>query len=176
MLLVVGLFAAAVGALVVARPPADPPLRVGAPAPGFELSDLEGNAISLEGLRGRVVFVNFWATWCAPCRDEAPSLERLYRELRDERLEIVAVSIDENGARDEVQAFRDRYALSFPILLDPEQRVYSAFQATGVPETFLVDQRGRMTERFVGPRNWTDPRYARAVRRLLALAGVGEEG
>ena len=170
LLIAVGLFATAVAALVVARPPGDPPLRLGAGAPAFELADLGGNAVSLTELRGHVVFVNFWATWCAPCRDEAPSLERLYRDLRGEGLEVVAVSIDDVAAREEVGAFRDEFELSFPILLDPDRRIYGAFQATGVPETFLIDHRGRVAERFVGPRTWTEPRYARAVRRLLGVA------
>ena len=170
LLIAVGLFAAAAAALVVARPPADPPLRLGAEAPAFELADLGGQPLSLVGLRGHVVFVNFWGTWGAPCREEAPSLERLDRELRGEGLEVVAVSIDEAGAREEVEAFRDEFELSFPILLDPDRRIYGAFQATGVPETFLIDHRGRLAERFVGPRSWTEPRYARAVRRLLAVA------
>lgn len=168
LLLVVGLFALAAGALVVARPPADPPLRSGAPAPDFRLDTLDGGRLSLEESRGRVVFVNFWATWCPPCRDEAPGLERLYRDLRGEGFELLAVSIDAPGAREKVDEFRGEFGLSFPILFDPDRRVYEAFQATGVPETFLVDQRGEIVERFVGPRDWEQSRYAAAIRRLLA--------
>ena len=123
LLIAVGLFAAAAAALVVARPPGDPPLRLGAEAPVFELADLGGHSLSLAELRGHVVFVNFWGTWCAPCRDEAPSLERLYRELRGEGLEVVAVSIDDAAAREEVGAFRDEFELSVPILLDPDRRI-----------------------------------------------------
>jgi cytochrome c biogenesis protein CcmG/thiol:disulfide interchange protein DsbE len=172
LLLVVGLFALAAGALVVSRPSVEPPLRAGAAAPAFRLDSLDGGTLALEESRGRVVFVNFWATWCPPCRDEAPGLERLYRELRDEGFDLLAVSIDAPDAREKVEAFRGEFGLSFPILFDPDRRVYEAFQATGVPETFLVNRRGEIVERFVGPRDWEQSRYAAAIRRLLTESGA----
>jgi peroxiredoxin len=161
-------FAAGVALLVALRPPADPPLRAGAPAPGFELPGLSGDAVDLGDLRGRVVFVNFWATWCPPCRKEAPALERLYRNLRAEGFEVLGVSIDDPSARDAIERFREEFGLTFPLLVDPDRSAYRAYQATGVPETFLVDRAGRVVERFVGPRDWDEPRYANAVRALLA--------
>jgi peroxiredoxin len=169
-LLIVGAVVVAVGAFVTYQGSSSLPLRVGAPAPPFSRADLEGREIALETLRGRVVFVNFWATWCPPCRTEAPALERLYQELRQEGFEILALSIDEPGARSEVDSFQREFGLSFPVLLDPGKEAYQAYQATGVPETFMVDPQGRMVERFVGPREWDDPRYARAIRRLLSAA------
>ncbi len=175
-LFVVVLFAVGVGALVMLRPPAEPPLRIGSPAPDFRLPDLAGKEVALSELRGRVVFVNFWATWCPPCREEAPGLERLHGELRDEGLAILAVSIDDVAATDEVRAFRDEFGLSFPILLDPGRRAYDAYQATGVPETFLIDGNGRLSERFIGPRIWEEPRFAKAIRRLLAGSVPAKEG
>lgn len=177
LLAATGAFAIGLALLVWMRPPADPPLRLGAAAPDFELADLSGRITRLSELRGHVVFVNFWATWCPPCRDEAPALETLYGDLREEGFEILAVSIDELAARAAVEQFRDEFRLSFPVLLDPERSAYGDFQATGVPETFLIDRNGRVVERFVGPRDWEQPRYERAVRRLLAvepaLAGRG---
>jgi peroxiredoxin len=161
-------FAAGVGILVALRPPAAGPLRIGSPAPAFALPALAGEPIALGDLRGRVVFVNFWATWCPPCRDEAPALERLYRSLREEGFEVVGVSIDDPSARDAVERFRSEFGLSFPLLFDPDKSAYRSFQATGVPETFLIDREGRIVERFVGPRDWDEPRYANAVRALLA--------
>ena len=161
------LVAAAAGAFVGFRGTSAPPLRVGTPAPNFSLPSLAGADRSLAELRGRVVFVNFWATWCAPCREEAPSLDRLYRSLPRESFEILAVSIDAPGEDPEVSAFGEEYALSFPILLDPEQHTYVAYKASGVPETFVIGTDGRLIERFIGPRDWDQPRYARAVRRLI---------
>lgn len=167
LLVLVALFSLAAFAVVWLREPTAGPLRLSAPAPDFSLEAISGGEISLEQLRGRVVFVNFWATWCPPCRDEAPALERLYKTLRSEGFELVALSIDGPGAREAVGAFRDEFALSFPVLLDPDQSAYRAFGATGVPETFLIDAEGRLHERFVGPRKWDHPRYAQAVRRLI---------
>ncbi len=168
--------AAGAAALVAFWPPAAPPLRVGGLAPDFELDLADGSGrLRSGGLRGRVLFVNFWATWCPPCRDEAPALEQLYRGLAGEGFEIVAISIDEAEARNAVQEFRSEFGLSFPVLVDPDRSAYRAYQATGVPETFLVDREGRVAERFVGPRRWDEARYAEAVRRLLAASAPGAE-
>jgi peroxiredoxin len=162
---------AVASALFVWLRPAPPGvLRVGAPSPELRLPDLDGKPVALAELRGRVVFVNFWGTWCAPCRDEAPALERMYRRLQGEGFEVLAVSIDAPDAADAVRAFRDEFSLSFPILLDADRATYVAFGATGVPETFLVDREGRIWERFVGPRDWDQPRYETAVRALLGAA------
>jgi thiol-disulfide isomerase/thioredoxin len=116
------------------------------------------------------VFVNFWATWCPPCKAEAPSMERLYKELQPEGFEIVAISIDSPDALPQIEAFRQELGLTFPIPLDPEKRAYEAYRVAAVPETFLVDPSGQVLERFVGPQNWDDPRYVRAIRRALEVA------
>jgi peroxiredoxin len=171
-----GAYALVVGALVWLRPSLTPPLRVGSEAPEFQLPVLDDNrprsvgTRALSDLRGRVVFINFWATWCPPCRDESPSLERLYRRLRPRGLEILSVSIDDPGALDAISKFRDEFDLTFPILLDPDRRAYGAYQATGVPETFVVSPQGRVVEQVVGPRDWDQPRYATLVEGLLGGA------
>jgi peroxiredoxin len=164
----VALFAAGVAAFVLTREPSGPSLRSGTLAPAFSLPVAGGAELTLASLRGRVVFVNFWATWCAPCRQEAPSLERLYRSLRDEGFEVLAISIDAPADDAAVEAFTREFELTFPIPRDTAKRVYDAYRASGVPETFLVDRQGRVLERFVGPQDWDDPRYARAIRRALA--------
>lgn len=170
---VFGLF---VAVIALVRPTAPLPLRVGSPAPAFDLPELRvtsgspRSSRSLEDLRGRVVFVNFWATWCPPCRDEAPSLERLYRRYAPSGLEVLAVSIDEPAALEAVQTFVKELDLTVPVLLDPERDTYRRYQATGVPETFVVGPDGRVVERLVGPREWDDPRYAALVERLLGVA------
>jgi peroxiredoxin len=166
--LAAGGFAVVVGLWVALSSGSDHPLHPGMPAPEFELPDLQGGSVSLAEQRGNVVFINFWGTWCAPCREEAPALERLYREMGERGFQVLAISIDGAEGRSLVEAFRDEFDLSFPILLDPERRAYSAYQATGVPETFLVAADGTLSERFVGPRAWDEPRYARAVERLLS--------
>jgi peroxiredoxin len=164
----VAIFAAGVGAFAVIRDPSGPSLRRGSAAPEFSLPVSGGANITLSSLRSRVLFVNFWATWCAPCRKEAPSLERLYQTLRGEGFEVLAISIDTEQDEAAVEAFTREFGLTFPIPRDPQKRVYGEYQVSGVPETFLVDRNGQVLERFVGPQNWDDPRYARAIRRTLA--------
>jgi peroxiredoxin len=169
---VAGLFAVGAGVLVSLRGAPEPPLRAGAAAPEFTLPRLDGSPISLSSLRSQVVFVNFWATWCAPCRDEAPSLQRLQEGLRAEGFHVIAVSIDAASAEAEVRAFREQYGLDFPILLDSDRSIYSAYGASGVPETFLIDRNGQIVEHFVGPRDWDEPRYSAAIRRVLAQESI----
>jgi peroxiredoxin len=171
LLIVAALFAVGVGAYVVLRPPPAPALRTGALAPDFSLPvQGSGAQVTLSSLRGKVVFVNFWATWCTPCRSEAPGLASLYKELRGDGFEILAISIDDASAGAAIEQFRRDFSLEFPIPLDPSKRVYGEYQVFGVPETFLVDPSGKVVEHFIGPQNWEDPRYSRAIRRALAAA------
>jgi len=144
-----------------------PPLERGRPAPPFELAGLDGSRrLGLADLRGRVVLLNFWATWCKPCEDEMPAMERLYRALRGTEFELVAISVDTDA--EAVTRFRDRLGLSFPILLDPRSEVSRSYQTTGYPESFLIDRAGNLASgRFVGPRAWDDLEYQALVRRVL---------
>jgi cytochrome c biogenesis protein CcmG, thiol:disulfide interchange protein DsbE len=144
-----------------------PPLERGRAAPPFELADLDGSRrLKLADLRGRVVLLNFWATWCKPCEDEMPAMQRLYRTLGGSGFELVAISVDTDA--EAVARFRDRLGLSFPILLDPGSEVSRAYQTTGYPESFLIDRAGNLASaRFVGPRAWDDPEYQALVRRVL---------
>ena len=164
----------ALGAILILLSSKPIPVAVdtGSRAPSFVLARLgEDPPLSLDSLEGRVVLVNFWATWCKPCEDEMPSMDRLYRGLRRERFELVAISVDED--RSVVEDFRDRHTLSFPILLDPERAVANAYQTYRFPESFLIDARGRVVERYVGPREWDAPEYAARIDRLLAAESGG---
>jgi peroxiredoxin len=163
----VAALAATAALLVVAsleRAPA--PLAEGLDAPPLELPRLgDGALVELEALRGKAVLVNFWATWCKPCEDEMPAMERLYGALRADGFELLAVSVDVGD--DEVSAFRDRLALSFPILRDPDRRAASRWQSLRFPESWLVGPDGRIAARFIGPRDWDAPEYADRIRALL---------
>ena len=144
-----------------------PPLEAGRSAPGFSLPRLGGGApVALESLRGKVVLLNFWATWCKPCEDEMPAMERLYQSLRGQDFELIAVSVDVGDA--EVEAFRDRLGLSFPILRDPDRAVANRYQSPRFPESWLVGRDGTLVARFIGPREWDAPEYAGRVRELVA--------
>ena len=106
---------------LLTRPPTsldDPTPRVGQPLPDFTLPDLQGNKVQLSALRGKVVFINIWATWCPPCVEEMPTMQRLYDRLHDRGLEVLAISIDALGAQ-VVKPFMQQYRLTFPALLDP---------------------------------------------------------
>ena len=142
------------------------PVGRGSPAPEFTLDRLAGGApVSLSDLRGRVVLVNFWATWCKPCEDEMPAMERLYRALQAEGFELLAISVDRDP--DEVSRFRERLGVSFPILLDPEQRVARAYLTFRFPESVLIAPDGAVVERYIGAKEWDAEAYVERIRRLL---------
>ena len=148
-----------------------PPVVRGVMAPPFELPRLDSldsakvSELALSSLSGRVVLLNFWATWCEPCEREMPAMERLYQALPREEFELLAVAIDDNDS--DVRAFLERYRLSFPILLDQDNAVYGAYQTMGVPESLLVDREGRIVERYVGPRQWDAAEYVDRIRALI---------
>jgi peroxiredoxin len=142
-------------------------LRAGAEAPGFRLPSLGGGEVDLASHRGKVVVLNFWATWCPPCVAEMPSLERLHRALSPEGLSVVTVSTDED--REDLRAFVSQRGLTLPVLLDPGGRVAAgAYRTTGYPETFLLDREGRILRHVVGPAEWDSPEMLADLRRALA--------
>jgi cytochrome c biogenesis protein CcmG, thiol:disulfide interchange protein DsbE len=122
----------------------------GLPVPAFAGVDLEGNAVALSELRGEVVLLNIWATWCYPCRREMPALEELHRDWGDEGLRVVAISIDAASASRDVRDFVDEYGLTFDVVHDGAQNVTRAFSTIGVPETFLIGADGRLVKRWMG--------------------------
>jgi thiol-disulfide isomerase/thioredoxin len=159
------ILAAALGLIWVGDSRVPAPVGRGGSAPDFDLPLLSGNErFVLSEKRGRVVLVNFWATWCKPCEEEMPSMERLYRELAPAGFEMVAVSVDQDPA--DVEKFRERVGVTFPIALDPSQEVSALYQTQGFPESLLVDQEGRILERYVGPREWSI--YAPRIRSLIS--------
>ncbi len=141
-------------------------IHLGAPAPNFRLWDLNGHPVSLADKRGRVVLVNFWATWCGPCRVEMPAMEQLYREFNRQGFEILAVSTDPQGAA-VTRPFRDSLALTFPILHDSDYRVGVQYGARTLPMTFLVDRQGILRHRIFGARDWHSPEARGLIQTLL---------
>jgi thiol-disulfide isomerase/thioredoxin len=136
-------------------------VSAGALAPDFELPDASGARRSLAGARGRPVLVHFWATWCAPCVEEMPALERLARRLGD-RVTVLAVSVDESWAP--VKRFFPG-GTNLTLLLDPEREIAGRFGATGYPESFLVDRRGRLQHLFHQAR-WDSPQATTCLETL----------
>jgi peroxiredoxin len=156
----------------------DPGPQVGMPAPDFTLPDLEGKLHGLADFRGRVVVLNFWATWCPPCIDEMPSLERLHQAMADRGLAVIAVSVDERFS--DVPAFVERFDLTFSVLYDEGKKVSRKYQTFKYPETYILDREGRLKSKVVGPRDWAAPTVIRDMVDLLKEAppreGTSGEG
>lgn len=151
---------------------------VGELFPQFELANHEGVVRSNSDFHGKIVVVNFWATWCAPCVAELPALERLYQRLKKDGLHVVAVSVDSRDAREEVENMRKRFNLSFEILFDPDISLPPKLDITGFPETFFLDRNGRMlsvfdpqegkkTFRVISDRAWDEPPMLASIEDLL---------
>lgn len=153
------------------------PVGAGAVAPEFEVTDLEGNPARLSDHAGEVVMVNIWATWCAPCRYEMPSMERLHQRFKDDGLRILAVSVDaelgdtDQGGRPggDLRAFADSLGLTFTLLHDPSGEIQNLYQTTGVPETLLVGRDGVIYKKVAGPTEWDASEHQDLIGRLLAL-------
>ena len=135
-------------------------------APDFTLEDLEGRSVSLKDLRGKVVFLNFWATWCVPCRREMPAMEQLHREYRGRGLAILAVDFRESKAQ--VKSFMDELRLTFPALLDAKGEVTFDYSARALPVTYLVDRDGKILWKTNGRRAWDGPIARAYFDRLLS--------
>ena len=133
-------------------------------APDFTLEDLSGKRLSLKDLRGKVVFLNFWATWCTPCRQEMPMMEKLHREFKGQGLEVVAINIKEN--KKEVRKFFDELGLTFISLLDKDGKVSEEYGAWAIPLSYFINRRGEFVGKVEGDRKW-DSQEARAFFREL---------
>ena len=139
---------------------------VGYLAPDFSLRNLKGNYESLDSFRGQVVVLNFWATWCAPCRVEMPSFEKLYRRYRSEGVTVLAVTLDKNSDH-KIKYFVDEYGLSFPVLIDEKGEVERLYPSMTIPFTYVIDHEGRVVARVDGAKNWESNETFEAVEYLL---------
>ena len=119
------------------------------PAPGFEVETLDGRLVSLEGLRGKVVMLDFWSSWCPPCRREAPTLSQVYREYRDGDVEFIGMAIwDSYGA---VEDYALEFDVPYPNTLDDKGEIAIDYGVAGIPEKFFIDREGNLVRSFVGP-------------------------
>jgi cytochrome c biogenesis protein CcmG/thiol:disulfide interchange protein DsbE len=144
-----------------------PPIAAGEQAANFTLESLNGDKVTLSALRGKVVFLNIWATWCPPCREEMPSLETLYDEFKNNKnFVMLAVSQDTKG-RAAVLPYIQKHGYHFEVLLDPKNKVGEAYNVSGVPETFIIDRNGRIVAHHMGAFNWARPDVREALQELL---------
>ena len=142
-----------------------PVATVGKPAPDFDTLDLDGKVWSLSKLKGKVVFVNFWATWCSPCREEMPSMQRLYTKLPKDKFEMIALF--NNDKKPAVRNFVSQLGLTFPILSDEHNFAGTKYGLTGLPETFIVDKQGVIQEKIIGPAKWDSPENVEMLMRYI---------
>jgi cytochrome c biogenesis protein CcmG, thiol:disulfide interchange protein DsbE len=135
-------------------------------APEFELTSLQGGKVRLSDYRGKVLFINFWATWCATCKVEMPSMEKLYQRFREYDFEMLTISVDKDLSL--IAPFVKEYNLTFPVLLDPDSKLAKQdYKTTGVPETFVVDKNGIIVHKAIGPRDWATDETMEAFAQLI---------
>jgi peroxiredoxin len=140
-------------------------LKEGTKVPDFELKELNGSAYRLSSLKGKVVFINFWATWCPPCREEMPSMQKLYDKFRDAGLEILAVDLQEDAKT--VRPFVEEHRLTFPILLDEKGILVSKYGVRGLPTSYIINREGFAVAGYVGAKDWSTPDMIDFFQTLL---------
>ncbi|MDB4917071.1 MAG: alkyl hydroperoxide reductase/Thiol specific antioxidant/Mal allergen [Gemmatimonadetes bacterium] len=145
------------------------PIMVGSKAPPFAAKTVSGPPATktLADFKGEVVLLNVWATWCPPCREEMPSIEKLQRELGPQGLKIVAVSVDDPGATDKIKEFTKELGLTFEILHDPSREIDKSYQITGWPETFVIGREGTIRKKVIGAADWSSEANRTLIRGLL---------
>ncbi len=142
-------------------------IQTGDQAPDFRLSSLDGRQIRLADLRGKVVMVHFWATWCPPCVEEIPNLAKLPGELGSGDFEMLLVSVDDGGAG-AVAPFMQKKGINLPVLLDPDRSTAALYGTFKFPETYILDRQGTVRFKVIGPGNWTDPAAVRTLQEFIA--------
>lgn len=138
---------------------------LGKPAPDFTLVDRQGKTWTLSELKGQVVFVNFWATWCAPCREEMPSMQELYERLPKDKFKMLAIFNKDEPAL--VDSFTKKLGITMPILDDQANNVGVKYGLTGLPETFIINKKGIIVRKFIGPAQWDSPRYIQMLKQFI---------
>ncbi len=147
------------------KEPAKPAIE-GRPAPDFTVRDLAGRETRLSDLKGKVALVNFWATWCPPCREEVPSMAALNRLMAGRPFQMMAISIDEGG-KEAVEAFFRQSGNDLPAYLDTNSAIGRMYGITGVPETFIINRNGVIIKKIVGPIDWNTPEVVRFLNEAM---------
>ena len=143
------------------------PLKIGMAAPDFSLPDMAGKRQQLSDYRGKVVFLNFWATWCKPCKEEMPSMQTMWENFKNEDFVILAVSMDRVTTKKDIPTFIESMRLTFPVLTDSWGQTDKRYKLMGVPETYIIDQDGVLREKIIGPRDWTSRESLDMIVRLF---------
>ncbi|MEJ2009285.1 MAG: TlpA disulfide reductase family protein [Acidobacteriota bacterium] len=152
---------------LVFRPRPKGPVNIGETAPNFTLPGLKSDNVSLAQYRGKVVVLNFWATWCPPCVMETPSLEKFATEMKPDGVTVIGVSVDENGQQ--LREFVKEYHLSYPIARDPNAALSHRYGTFKFPETYIIDRGGHVAEKIIGATDWVDPNMIAFVKSLTNI-------
>lgn len=136
-------------------------------APGLAVTGPDGKAVALSGYRGKVVLLHFWATWCTPCKDEFPVLDRLYKELGRRGVEIIAIGVDSTATDEELRKAARSMGGSFPVYLARSGTVPDKYWRLGVPETYFIDKKGMLIGRALGPRDWGSAEVTGLINALI---------
>ncbi len=134
--------------------------------PDFSLEGVNNKTVRLSALKGNVIFLNFWASWCGPCKDEMPSMEALYQRYKERDLVLLAISVDE-GSSEPTRKFIQKNRYHFPVLLDPAGKTLDLFEIDKIPATVIIDKKGRMIGRAIGPRDWSRPEFFSMIDQML---------
>ena len=145
-------------------------LDKGNKAADFSLKDLSGKTVKLSDYKGKVVLLNFWASWCPPCREEMPSIQKLYARMKGKKFSILAVSVD-RGGENSVRRFIKEAGYEFKILLDPEGEAASRYSVGGIPATFIIDKKGEIVDKIIGAYQWDDEGVIKKINDLSQKRG-----
>jgi len=152
-------------AWVVATTLDDRIVRVGDPAPGFKIVTETGRTISPENFGGKLLVLNFWASWCQPCVQEVPSLEAFSRQFGPEGVVVLGVSVDKNEKL--YRRFLDQFPVTFEIARDPSWDIAASFGTFQLPETYVIDRSGRVVQKVIAAQNWMNPEFVQSIKKLL---------
>jgi peroxiredoxin len=142
------------------------PIKGNKKAPDFSLKDLNGKEVEIKQFKGKVIFLNFWATWCGPCKEEMPGMEALHQQLKEKNFVMLTISVDYEGIKP-VQEFISKHRYTFPVLLDPKGETLDLFEVKGIPTTFFVDKKGKMVGKAIGPRDWKSIEVESLINLLI---------
>jgi peroxiredoxin len=141
-------------------------MKVKKMAPNFSLEDLNGQKVELKNFKGKVIFLNFWATWCGPCKEEMPSMESLWQWFKGKDFLLLSISVDYEGVKS-IKEYVEKQRYTFRVLIDPQCQTIDLYEVKAIPTTLIIDKKGQIVAVATGPKNWGSPEAASLVDLLI---------